>query len=187
MIAEAAGLRVRLKESMEIVEHALGQVRDLSLNLRPSLLDDLGLGAALRWFVDRLALRLPIEVSLRISVSEERMPTEIETACFRVAQEALTNVTRHANASRIEIAVQQTEGWLDLTIRDDGQGFDVREARERAAAGSSLGLPGMEERAVLVGGRLSVESTPGQGTTLHALFPLHCAWPRATEQDQEQI
>jgi PAS domain S-box-containing protein len=182
--AEGHGMQVRLSESVQIVERALSQVRDLSLNLRPSLLDDLGLGAAMRWFVDRLASRLPIRVQLEIGLGEERLPPEIETACFRVAQEALTNATRHANARNIEIALRQSAGpanamgatgtrnWLELEIRDDGQGFDVRSARERAAGGSSLGLPGMEERALLAGGRLTIESAPGYGTTLHALFPL---------------
>lgn len=169
---EAQGMRVRLSESVEIVEHALGQVRDLSLNLRPSLLDDLGLGPAMRWFVDRLASRLAINVQLDIRLDEGRLPSGVETACFRVAQEALTNATRHAQARHIEIVLAQEDEWVELLIRDDGQGFDVRQARERASGGSSLGLPGMEERAVLVGGRLSIDSAPGRGTTLHAFFPL---------------
>ena len=183
---EAQGMRVRLSESVEIVEHALSQVRDLSLNLRPSLLDDLGLAPALRWFVDRLATRGGIPVQLDILLSPSRLRPEIETACFRVAQEALTNATRHSRAHRIEIVLGQSEDWLEMLIRDDGQGFDVRQAREKAAGGSSLGLLGMEERALLVGGRLSIESTPGRGTTLHAFFPLQEAWPAPTTDEPEE-
>ncbi len=173
---EAQGMRVRLSESVEIVEHALGQVRDLSLNLRPSLLDDLGLGPAMRWYVDRLISRTSVQVQLEIQLAPGRLPSGVETACFRVAQEALTNATRHAKARHIEIVIGQQDRWVELLIRDDGQGFDVRQARARAAGGSSLGLPGMEERAVLVGGRLSIDSAPGRGTTLHAFFPLDNAW-----------
>jgi PAS domain S-box-containing protein len=181
----------RLQESIEIVEQALGQVRDLSLNLRPSLLDDLGLAPALRWYVDRLTARSSLSAQLSIDLPPQRLPSEIETASFRVVQEALTNVSRHSGATLVQVEVRSLWGTLDcdqqnagsrrgeapaipmieLVVRDNGQGFDVRQARERAA-GSSLGLLGMEERVALVGGRLSIESSVGQGTTLRAVLPV---------------
>lgn len=171
-----ASIEGRLDESIEIVEHALQQVRDLSLNLRPSLLDDLGLGAAMRWYIDRLTKRTEMRVRLQLETSE-RFPSGIETACFRVVQEALTNVGRHARAQNVSVQLRVDGGNLKLVVQDDGVGFDVRAMRERAAAGSSMGLLGMEERALLAGGELSIESTPDRGTTVRAVFP--CQLPHA--------
>jgi signal transduction histidine kinase len=162
-------LEARLSDSIDIVEHALQQVRDLSLNLRPSLLDDLGLVAALRWYIDRFVHRTGIQVHLHVGASVSRVAAGVETACFRVVQESLTNVARHAQAHQVEVCLTQ-QAELELLIQDDGHGFDVRAMRERAAQGSSLGLPGMEERVVLAGGDLEVESTPQQGTTIRATF-----------------
>jgi signal transduction histidine kinase len=100
------------------------------------------------------------------------MVPEIETACFRIVQEALTNITRHADATWAAIDLHTYGGWLELTVRDDGFGFDVTEMRARASAGASLGMLGMEERATLVGGQLGIESTPGQGTLVKLRCPL---------------
>jgi PAS domain S-box-containing protein len=162
-----------LEESIAIVERALQQVRDLSLDLRPSLLDDLGLVPALRWYADRQTQRAGIRMQFIADPPETRPSAEIETACFRVAQEALTNIVRHAQAREvlIELRSRPTEG-LKLLVRDDGVGFDVEAARERAVRGASLGLLGMEERALLVGGQIKIESTPGKGSGVSAHFPL---------------
>jgi signal transduction histidine kinase len=100
------------------------------------------------------------------------VPGAIETACFRVAQEALTNVAKHAGARTVSVDVLCDDGELVLVVRDDGQGFDVDEERAKAAAGNSIGLLGMEERVTSVGGRFAVESTRRRGTTVHARFPI---------------
>jgi signal transduction histidine kinase len=100
------------------------------------------------------------------------LPPEVETACFRVAQEAMTNVLRHSRASNLWVRLAATTACLELTVRDDGTGFDVEAARGRAAAGASLGLVGMEERIAQAGGSLEVQSRPGQGTLLLATFVL---------------
>ncbi|MDF2439575.1 MAG: hypothetical protein JWN98_559 [Abditibacteriota bacterium] len=168
--AKAASIEGRLDESIEIVEHALQQVRDLSLNLRPSLLDDLGLGAAMRWYIDRFAKRTEMRVRMQLE-THDRFSSGIETACFRVAQEALTNVGRHAHAQNVLVQLRTDAEHLELTVHDDGTGFDVRAMRERAAGGSSMGLLGMEERASLAGGSLVIESAPDHGTTVRASFP----------------
>jgi len=167
---EPGVLQTRVDDSIAIVENVLRQVRDLSLDLRPSMLDDLGLVAALRWYVDRQAQRAGFEVRLSADAIEPRLPPNIETACFRVAQEALTNIVRHAQASQVEIRLrigEATRSWeppasyeLQLMIRDNGIGFDVARAHHRASSGSSLGLLGMEERVLLVGGKIEVESSP---------------------------
>ncbi|MBV9387726.1 MAG: ATP-binding protein [Chroococcidiopsidaceae cyanobacterium CP_BM_ER_R8_30] len=159
-------------ESINIVEVALQQVRSLSLDLRPSLLDDLGLVAALRWYVDRQTKRAGIIGEFVAEPLETKLSTNLETTCFRIAQEALTNVIRHAQAQQVTIKLQQRENQLCLVICDDGIGFDVPAAREQATKGRSLGLLGMEERTLLVGGQIQVNSIPQRGTEIHVRLPL---------------
>jgi signal transduction histidine kinase len=146
-------------------------VRDLALDLRPSVLDDLGLPAALRWHVDRFARNAEVEAHVAVDAMPELAP-ELEIACFRVAQEALTNVARHARARHVWLELRLVAEGLELCVRDDGIGFEAEPGRERAAAGVSVGLPGMQERVSLVGGELEVKSTAGQGTEVRARFPL---------------
>jgi PAS domain S-box-containing protein len=161
-----------LDESLTITQQTLRQVRDLSLDLRPSLLDDLGLGPALRWYLDRQGQRLGCAVSLDDNLGDVRYPAPVETTCFRVAQEAITNVARHSHAQSIRVTVRRDTTELHLTVEDDGAGFDVDAARERATRGQSLGLLGMEERAMLAGGRIEIVSRPGAGTRVVARFPV---------------
>ncbi len=162
----------RIQESIEIVDGVLEQVRDLSLSLRPSVLDDLGLVAALRWYVRREAERAGLEADLDVEPLEPRQAPEIETTCFRIVQEAVTNVIRHAKAGRLSVKLTRRDGELELTVRDDGVGFDVDQAHARAALGESLGLLGMEERATLVGGRLEIQSAEGLGATVRVRLPV---------------
>lgn len=167
----AAALERRLEDSIKAVERVLEQVHDLSLNLRPSMLDDLGLVPALRWYTNRQAALAELEVEFQAQLEEERLEPFIETECFRVAQEALTNVVRHAQARNVALALHQKEQFLHLYVRDDGQGFDVTQLREEAVNGASLGLLSMEERATLTGGGIEYRSAAGQGTEVHAWFP----------------
>jgi signal transduction histidine kinase len=162
----------RLNESLHAVERVLEQVRDLSLNLRPSMLDDLGLESAVRWYTNRQAALTKLHVELQADALEDRLDPVIETACFRVAQEALTNVVRHAHASAVSVVLRSQNGHLHLFVRDDGVGFDVAALRQHAMQGGSLGLLSMEERATLVDGGLELKSSPGQGAEVHAWFPL---------------
>jgi signal transduction histidine kinase len=161
-----------LAESLAIVDQALQQVRSLSLDLRPAMLDDLGLAAALRWYVDRLAQRTGIVMEFRNESPGERWPVLLETTCFRVAQEALTNVTRHARAKRVFVQIRQQEDGLHLAIEDDGIGFDPDLARQKATGGGSLGILSMQERVILAGGRLDIESAPGSGARIRVSLPL---------------
>lgn len=165
-------LPAHLEEGIGIVERALQQVRDLSLNLRPTMLDDFGVAQTLAWYIDRYARWAGIIASFRADDMKQRFAPEVETACFRITQEALTNVLRHAGARRVAIRLRRRPDELVLTIRDDGAGFDVRAAGGRAAQGHSIGLPSMEERALLVGGRVEIRSRPGRGTRVCARFPL---------------
>ncbi len=167
-----AGRGEILEESLAITQQTLRQVRTLSLDLRPSLLDDLGLGPALRWYLGRQEQRLGCRIAFDDGVGDVRHPAAVETTCFRIAQEALTNVARHADARTVRVSVRRDGGALALEIEDDGAGFDVGAARERATRGHSLGLLGMEERAMLAGGHLDIVSRSGHGTRIVARLPL---------------
>jgi len=171
------GLAPRLKQSLEVVDHVLEQVHDLSLNLRPSMLDDLGLEPALRWYTDRQAALGGLQAEVRADPLEQRLDPMIETECFRIAQEALTNVVKHAKAHGVTVELTRSDEQLHLWVRDDGVGFDVAGVRDQAVRGASLGVLSMEERAMLAGGGLQYHSTPGQGTEVHAWFPLKWAHP----------
>ena len=147
-------------------------MRNLALDLRPSLLDDLGLVAALRWYANRQAERNGWTLSFSAEGMTGRMPVPIEIACFRIVQEALTNVVKHSKAKTINLALRRRDQDVTLVIQDDGVGFDVQSARQRAQVGESIGLLGMEERVRLAGGRLMISSVPGQGCRLELHFPL---------------
>ncbi|NJP05116.1 MAG: PAS domain S-box protein [Chloroflexaceae bacterium] len=169
-VAGEPALEPYIGESISIVDHALQQVRNLSLDLRPSLLDDLGLAAALRWYIDRQTRWAGFTTEFRADLGETRLPSDLETACFRVAQEALTNVIRHAQARRVQVEVWQEQDQLHLVIRDDGIGFDVRLAQKKASHGGSMGLLGMQERVVFAGGNITIDSVPDGGTEVHVNF-----------------
>lgn len=166
-----------LTDSLELVDRLLTQVRTLALDLRPSLLDDLGLVSALRWYANRQAARNGWTLSLSVEGMDRRIPAPIEVTCFRVAQEALTNIAKYSQAKTIDLALCRQDEEVTLVIQDDGVGFDVILARRRAQSGESIGLLGMEERVRLAGGSLVISSAPGEGTRLELCFPL-------TEQEQ---
>lgn len=171
-LAGAEPFALRLSEGIESIDRGLQEVRNMALDLRPSILDDLGLAAALRWFVDRHTRGGEMGAHLMVDPELSRVPPEVETACFRIAQEALTNVVRHSRASQLWLELRLAGDDLELAVRDDGVGFEPMEARARAVGGSSMGLLGMEERASLAGGVLEVRSRPGGGTEVRARFPV---------------
>jgi signal transduction histidine kinase len=167
---EERGLIARkLDDGIAVLETLLQQARQISLDLRPPLLDDLGLVPALRWYLDQQAQRAGLRIEFFADPALERMSPEIETACFRVAQEALTNVVRHARAQTVSVELHRTPEALHLVVRDDGIGFDVMRAEQQ---GVSLGLLGMRERVTLLGGEMDCQSAPGRGTEIHAFFPV---------------
>lgn len=168
----AGALKTRITENIGIVEQLLQQVRGLALDLRPAILDDLGLMPALRWYLDHRMRQAGIDAQLTADPPDIHVRPDTATACFRIVQEALTNVTRHAQAKRVWVQLRQLNGRLDVTISDDGVGFDARAARENLAHGEGLGLLGMEERAQLVGGRIEIKSEPAKGTEIYVSLPL---------------
>ena len=162
----------RLEESIAIINQAIQQVRNLSLDLRPSLLDDLGLVAALEWYLERHTQRTGVQIHFSTSPPDMRLNPTVETTCFRVTQEALTNVTRYAQARNVWIDLTQQGAELQLRVRDDGVGFDASTAQIRATQGKSFGLLGMRERVELIGGRFELFSNPGLGAEIRAYFSL---------------
>lgn len=162
----------RLNDSMEVVSHVLEQVRTLSLEYWPTILDDLGLGEALEWYVDRQARRWQCKVQLVRVPREIAVPSEVGIACFRVVQEALTSVARHARARNALVEVRQGEIELHLAVRDDGVGFDTAATFTRMQQGQGLGLMSMRERVFLLGGQVDISSSLTHGTVIQARFPL---------------
>jgi len=161
----------RINESIEVIEDALRRVRELSLELRPSMLDDLGLLAALSWYTSRYSERTGIEAVVKGDLPKtNNIGRTIETVCFRIAQEALTNAARYSRATRIDVNIEKQNGLLQMSISDDGVGFVV-EDHVNAGLTTALGLRGMKERALAVGGKLTIQSQLGKGTDILLLVP----------------
>ena len=161
-----------VRDTIAVVDQTLQQVRSLALDLRPSMLDEIGLVAALRWCFDRQARQAGFTAHYLAEPAACSASKEIEITCFRVAQESLTNIARHANARNVHLELRQNDTRLELVVQDDGVGFDVAAARDRTTMGASLGLLGMQERVELIGGQLEIESTHSGGTLVRARFPI---------------
>lgn len=165
-----AEIRRELTELRELVADTLDGVRRLAVQLGPSILEDLGLRSGLEWLADRVRDETGLRVDLDLRCDDEHIPHTVAVAVFRVAQEALTNVMRHAHATRIDLRLDDADGALLLEVADDGGGFDVDEARSRPAA--SVGLFGMAERVALVAGTLDIQSHKGAGTRVIVRVPV---------------
>lgn len=163
-----------LKDNIDAVDEALRLVRDLSVDLRPPLLDDLGLATALCWYVDRFEKRAGVtaQVVIELPNQNERFSRELETACFRIAQEALTNIVRHACATHVLLRLSRTATGLEMIVRDDGVGFDPEPRRKRSRRVATLGLLGMQERAHAAGGTVEINSKLAQGTEIRFSVPV---------------
>jgi signal transduction histidine kinase len=171
-------IEARLAETKGLAEQALRTVRDLAMGLRPAMLDELGLIPALQWQGREHSRRMGIPVSLEVEGAVDEIPEEYRTCIYRLVQEALTNIARHASARQILISVAAHNDVLSISVKDDGIGF---EPRTRARGG--LGLLGMAERVKKLGGELEVASHPGQGTSLLARIPLQ----KGTVADEENM
>lgn len=166
-------VRAQVARMREVVNQTLDEIRALAWELRPSVLDDLGLVPALVRYIQSSRSRFGMEIDLEVvGLDQVRLSWEIETALYRIAQEALTNAARHAGARHVSVILEQRGNRALLIVEDDGEGFDVARVRVSARERGYLGLYGMKERASLVGGRLMVESAPGSGTTVVVEVPL---------------
>jgi len=164
--------RERIADTRALAHSTLRAIRNLSIDLRPSALDDLGLLPALRWYVKEYQKKCSIEVDFHATGLKERLPAEMETALYRIVQECLTNTAKHANASRVTISMKEETNRVYARIADDGDGFDYEALLRTPGQERGLGLAGMNERAVLLDGTLTIHSTPRSGTIIEVSIPL---------------
>ena len=162
----------RLGELVDLIDRMIRHVRQLSIDLRPPLLDEVGLELAVEGYMSGVSRNTGLPIAVRTEGLTGHLPPEVEITAFRLAQEAITNVVRHARASGAEVVLRVTNGDLMVEVSDDGCGFDPAEAFARAAAGAHVGLLGLMERTRSFGGRTIVDSAPGRGTRVVASIPL---------------
>ena len=158
----------KLGTMQKMLDNTVAATRRMSSDLRPMMLDDLGLVPAVEWLVHEFEQRTGVACELAFAAPDFAIPEEQATATFRILQESLTNITKHAGATQVEVTLEIEDGTLILTVRDNGRGFDTAGPR----APRSFGLLGMRERALLLGGDVRVESAPGESTILEARIPL---------------
>jgi signal transduction histidine kinase len=163
--ADGAEIRERIEHMKSLTERTVGTVRDIALLLRPSMLDDLGLVAALEWQGREVSRRSQMEVAVESANVSDDLPDEYKICVYRLVQEALNNAVRHSQARNAKVRVDGGGAAIDIEVSDDGRGFDPERTR-------GLGILGMEERVKRLGGTLAVKSAPGQGTVLKAELPL---------------
>lgn len=162
-------LKPKIEQLRLLVVNTLDNIHNLSMELRPSVLDDLGLDAALERYVQDYNQRYPVQADLLVrGLGGKRLPPPVETAVYRIVQESLTNIARHAQAKNASVLLEKRNGRIRVIIEDDGIGFEL----QQAAKNERLGLYGMKERAELLNGTLTIESTPGQGTSIFIEVPL---------------
>jgi len=169
--AVKAGKMPRLDEVKALAVHTIEEIHRLIRDLRPSVLDDLGLLAAIRWYAERHLAERGMSVRCEFEKLDRRLPPAFEAAVFRVCQEAMSNILRHAQADSVLIQVGPKDGTLRIEIEDDGRGFDPAEAAANAER-PPFGLMGIRERVEMLGGRVSIDSAPGQGTRIEIDVPL---------------
>ena len=157
----------RAQAMRSLLDSTVSSVRRIATELRPLMLDDLGLIATIEWLVGDFAGRTGVEIELELPGSELAVEPDLSTALFRVLQESLTNVARHAGASRAEVRLSRSDSDIRLQVQDNGHGIDP----DRAGKGRTFGLLGMRERATMVGGELVIDSTPGAGTSIVMIVP----------------
>ena len=161
----------RLEDCTRLVEQSISNVRELSQLLRPTILDDFGLDASLRWLAARFHERTRIEVEYN-STFEGRLPDQTETHLFRIVQEALTNIARHSQATRVTVNLRPENGRVRLTLSDNGRGLDANRRNGKLPGSGGMGIGGMRARAASAGGDLKIESHPGGGVTINVWAPL---------------
>lgn len=164
--------RQKLDILKEQAIQTLGGIRNLALELRPSALDDLGLSVAIDWYAKDYLAKRGLDVKIEVIGPKTKLPSYTETMLFRIIQEALTNVVKHAEASQVRVQLQLSDSVAIVEVEDNGKGFDVEAALNREGVRRSLGIHGMVERATLLGGTFTIRSQPGEGTCLRVEVPL---------------
>lgn len=167
----AALFAPKLKDSTATIDQAIKQVRELSFEIRPAALDDLGLASALRSYLNQTTRQAGIHAELTAEPAATRLGRDVESTIYRAVQVAVTNVVQHAHARHLWVTLQRSAQGISAEIRDDGVGFDVSAMQSADAGEKFLGLLGMQERVRLAGGRTEIISEPGNGCTIRAIFP----------------
>jgi signal transduction histidine kinase len=167
----STSLRRKIAQTQRLVEKSLAMVHRFAVELRPTVLDDLGLIPALHTFMKDFMKRTGVRARLTAYAAVNQLPLDQSAVLYRVALEALNNVAIHAQASAVEVQIKKLPDWICLTITDDGKSFDVKRVL-RTKGNGRLGLLGMRERLEMVGGKFSIKSTPGHGTTVTARIPV---------------
>lgn len=170
--AQNDDMNARLAQSLEKIDQALAQVHDLSLELQTSQLEELGLAAALRWYVNRYTIRCGISAEVVGDSAMGSIPHDVETACFRITQEALTNTAKHSRATKATIHLERRKGQLHLAVHDNGVGFNSKEFLYGLTPAKAPGLRGMQERAQAIRAQIEINSKPGWGTDVIVDVPL---------------
>jgi len=165
------GLKSKIATTQRLVEKSVNAVHRFARDLRPAVLDDLGLIPALHSFMKTVASREKLRINLTAAASAEDLDSDKRTVLYRIAQEALTNVSRHARATEVNVSIKSIRGLICMEIHDNGRAFDVQRAFS-AKTNKRLGLLGMRERVEMVGGMLAIDSAPGKGTTVRVEIPL---------------
>jgi signal transduction histidine kinase len=178
-VADLSPVQPSLHDSFGILDTLLARVRDLSLDLRPSLLDHLGLVPAIRWYAIRQAERAGLQVHVEADSLPEDLAADRAVVCFRIVQEAVTNVLRHAKATQFDVALRTTDSGFTLSVKDNGVGFRISESMTEVEGRWSIGLVGMRERARALGGYLTLHSALGRGTEVFA----HIPWRQSGKPD----
>jgi signal transduction histidine kinase len=159
----------KITEIQKLVSNLIAQTREISINLRPSMLDDTGLILTLFWHFNRYTAQTNIKVNFQhYNLLDKRFRAEIEMTVFRIIQEALTNVARHAKAESVDVLLKLEDEKITLDIMDKGQGFDLNSVN----TSSHVGLSGMRDRVYSVGGLMDIQSAPGEGTSIYVVIPL---------------
>jgi len=166
-----ASLREECKSTSQYIDQTIKNVRRLSRDLSPSILEDLGLSAALRWLAENFASQHSIQTSFDIENIDHLFSQEAQTNLYRVSQEALTNIGKHAGANHVSFAVKKNEGYVSFIVEDDGKGFDANQVKARHSPEKGLGLAAMEERAHMLGAFLDIRSQVGEGTRITLTIP----------------
>jgi signal transduction histidine kinase len=169
---DALATEQSLRQALELCDTAIFETRALSRLLRPQILDDLGLEAALRWLARQFGENTGCHVEIAVSELPDPLDGDLSTLVFRVAQEALTNAAKHAQARSVVLRVSRRGNQLQLLIVDDGAGCELDQAWARSSSGQSTGLASMRERVRLFGGQFHVQSQPGEGLQLRVSLPL---------------
>lgn len=162
----------KLTDTIEIIDNSEESIRDISLMLRPPMLDELGLSSSLEWYIDNYTKRNEISVNLNYMLTDEYLQSDQQIVLYRITQEALTNIARHAHAKNVDIIIRRNDGNILSTIKDDGDGFDYDAVTETESLKQSAGLFGMKERVRHVNGKIYIKTKPGDGTEIQITIPI---------------